>query len=209
MWKSNYLWQIIHCKLKTWKTGVCTADSQVKGKLSELICNTITLVIKKEKKLLQRSPFIAAAHPCYPQLPFSCSVPLSFFPRLTFPGEADNRSIFNHSNQRRAQVNTRRRAALEKRREQNETFTDQRLIAMTPSVLVNWRKGDETDDPYRNRQGVGLKASKTTAVHWAPRGNCLVIFPSTGGKHLSLMSLSVLPTTCLYIIFCAKCKLMS
>lgn len=48
------------------KTGVCTADSQVKGKLSELICNTITLVIKKEKKLLQRSLFIAAAHPCYP-----------------------------------------------------------------------------------------------------------------------------------------------
>lgn len=30
---------------------------------------------------------------------------------------------------------------------------------MTPSVLVNWRKGDETDDPYRNRQGAGLKAS--------------------------------------------------
>lgn len=47
------------------KTGVCTADSQVKGKLGELICNTITLVIKKEKKLLQRRPFIAAAHPCY------------------------------------------------------------------------------------------------------------------------------------------------
>lgn len=183
--------------------------ARLTAELKVNLVNTITLVIKKEKKRLQRSPFIAAAHPCYPWLPFSCSVPLSFFPRLTFPGEADNRSIFNHSNQRRAQVNTRRRAALEKWREQNETFTDQRLIAMTPSVLVNWRKGDETDDPYRNRQGAGLKASKTTVVHWAPRGNCLVIFPSTGGKHLWLMSLSVLPTTCLYVTFCAKCKLMS